>query len=438
MADSFYIGMDLCSDFTQLSYYNDITREPESVSQLNNKETYMMPNILFYSVSSKRWYVGGEASEARFSEQGVVIDGIFENLGSRTPVRVGNEEYSYNQLFLMMVKLHIDSFLYRYEDAVVKKLVISIPEYNSTIHSILSQLYKELDVPEECIEITSHLDSGLYYIFNQQHDLWINSVALYDYNADGLNYYRIDISRNRKPEIVSVTHDDYSEQMSLSIYGNDTYAMDNDFAKIAEYENKKAYISSVFLTGIGFSDKWMKKSTNVLCQGRRVFVGQNIYTKGACFRAVGGDYKKFYERFYVETKENVLYDVGIRTGNPVGEEKDDFVPITTGGKQWYNTRGHIEVILDDTDRIRLSYKSIRGGEEKQEVVKIHGIPKRPNKTTKLSIEAEFDSPSEGAVIIKDLGFGKLFPTTNKVYRKEFSLNDTPLPDEAEVEVEEDV
>ena len=39
MADAFYIGMDLCSDFTQLSYYNDITREPESVSQLNNKET---------------------------------------------------------------------------------------------------------------------------------------------------------------------------------------------------------------------------------------------------------------------------------------------------------------------------------------------------------------------------------------------------------------
>ena len=50
MAESYYIGLDLCSDSTQISYYNDIKREPETVNQLNNKETYMMPNILFYSI----------------------------------------------------------------------------------------------------------------------------------------------------------------------------------------------------------------------------------------------------------------------------------------------------------------------------------------------------------------------------------------------------
>ena len=125
-----------------------------------------------------------------------------------------------------------------------------------------------MGVKKNRIEITSHLDSGLYYIFNQPHDLWNNSVALYDYSADGLHYYRIDMSRNRKPELVTVQHEDYSSQISLSRYGNDTYQMDIDFSKIAEYELKKAYISSVFLTGVGFSNKWMKKSTNV--QPKRV------------------------------------------------------------------------------------------------------------------------------------------------------------------------
>ena len=47
MSEAYYIGMDLCSDSTQISFYNDISREPETVNQLNNKETYMMPNILF-------------------------------------------------------------------------------------------------------------------------------------------------------------------------------------------------------------------------------------------------------------------------------------------------------------------------------------------------------------------------------------------------------
>ena len=164
MADAFYIGMDLCSDFTQLSYYNDITREPESVSQLNNKETYLMPNILFRSTETGHWYVGGEASEARFNEDGVIIDGIFENLESKETIMVEGEEYTYPDLFVKMVKLHIDSFLYRYEDATIRKLVISVPEYSSRIYNLLSGLYKLMEVPESAIEITSHLDSGLYYI----------------------------------------------------------------------------------------------------------------------------------------------------------------------------------------------------------------------------------------------------------------------------------
>ncbi len=417
MADLFYIGMDLCSDFTQLSYYNDIKREPESVSQLNNKETYLMPNILFYSTDTEHWYVGGEASEARFNENGTVIDGIFENLSSDEDVNIAGQKYSYKQLFMMMVKLHIDSFLYRYETAEVRKLVISVDDYDPEVFQLLNGLYKDMGVEKEMIEITSHLDSGLYYIFNQPSELWNNSVALYDYSADGLNYYRIDISKNKDPKTISVIHEDYTDQISLSKFGNDTYQMDIDFAKIAEYEGKKAYISAVFLTGVGFSNKWMKKSTNVLCQGRRVFVGQNIYTKGACYRAVGGEYRAFYDEFFVETKENVLSDIGIT----LDDEKDTFVPIVTGGRQWYNTYGRLNVIMDDTDKITIVYRNHKTGDEKRETVRIHGLPKRPNKTTKLSLEVEFDSPKEGAVIIKDMGFGKLFPTTNKIYRKEFTV-----------------
>ena len=417
MAEVFYIGMDLCSDFTQLSYYNDIKREPESVSQLNNKETYLMPNILFYSTDTEHWYVGGEASEARFNENGTVVDGIFENLNSEETITVAGREYTYKELFMMMVKLHIDTFLYRYEAAEIRKLVISVETFDHEIFGLLSELYKEMNVDKNVIEITSHLDSGLYYIFNQPAELWNNSVALYDYSTDGLNYYRIDISKNKEPKTINVVHEDYTGEISLSKYGNDTYQMDIDFSKIAEYELKKAYISSVFLTGVGFSNKWMKKSTNVLCQGRRVFVGQNIYTKGACYRAVGGEYSSFYNEYFVETKENVLSDIGIS----LGDEKDTFVPIVTGGNQWYNTAGTLNVIMDDTDKVTIVYKNRKFDDEKREVVRIHGLPKRPNKTTKLSLEVEFESPNEGAVIIRDMGFGKMFPTTNKIYRKEFKI-----------------
>lgn len=417
MAEAYYIGMDLCSDSTQISFYNDISREPETVNQLNNKETYMMPNILFYSNSTGDWYVGSEASEARFKEDGVVLDELYKNAKSEDVVEVGGASYTYRQLFVMMLKMHVNSFLYRYEGATVKKLVITLPEYNKDIFRILKNFHKELGIPEENVEITSHLDSGLYYIFNQDSDLWINSVALFDYNADGLNYYRIDITRGKDPEIISVTHEDYTAQFNLALFGGDNILMDVTFAKIADHEMKKTYISSVFLTGLGFSEKWMNKSRNILCQGRRVFAGQNIYTKGACYKAVGGEYEEFYKKYFVETKENVIFDVGISSG----DEEDEFIPIALGGRQWYNIHGKINVILDDTDMITLIYKSRRTEQEVRETVKLHGIPKRPNKTSKFSLEVEFEDPHRGAVIIRDVGFGKLFPTTNKIYRKEFEV-----------------
>ena len=148
-----------------------------------------------------------------------------------------------------------------------------------------------------------------------------------------------------------------------------------------------------------------------------MFAGQNIYTKGACYKAVGGEYEEFYKKFFVETVENVTYDIGISSG----DEEDEFIPITTVGNQWYNTHGSVNVILDDTDEITLVYRNKLLETETRETVKLHGIPKRPNKTSKFSLSVEFENPHQGAVIIKDVGFGKLFPTTNKIYRKEFEV-----------------
>ena len=117
----------------------------------------------------------------------------------------------------------------------------------------------------------------------------------------------------------------------------------------------------------------------------------------------------------METSENVPFDIGISSG----DEKDEFLVIAEGGTQWYNIKGKINVILDDTDTITILYRDRKTGEITRDAVKLFGIPKRPNKTSKFSVEVEFDSRKNGAVIIRDVGFGKLFPTTNKIYRKEF-------------------
>lgn len=49
-----YLGLDLDPEYTQLSYYNVDTREPESVYHKEARDTYMLPNIMFYSAYNKK------------------------------------------------------------------------------------------------------------------------------------------------------------------------------------------------------------------------------------------------------------------------------------------------------------------------------------------------------------------------------------------------
>lgn len=414
----FYLGLDLCQEYTQLSYYNTETNEPESIYQLNTNDTYMLPNIVFYSNEDLCWYVGAEAPKHRFNQQGILIEDVVKKLPSSESIVLDENTYTYKDLFLLLMKGHIYEFLNRYENSKISKLVITVYEYREDIYEALEELYEVLDIEPDKIEVTSRINSYIHYVFNQPAELRNNSVVLFDYSIYGLDFYRIDVeNRGGRPAIIDVIHRDFRRELTYDMVFGDRQKLDNAFAGLADKELKEKYVSSVYLTGIGFGDKWLKNSTNVICSGRRVFMGQNIYTKGACYAAYSGHSVIEPGKYTVRTEDTVIYDVGIA----VKGDNSGFHVISYGGQEWYNMNGSIEIFLNDTNRIIMTYKNRIDDSFYKEVIEIHGLPKRPDKTTKLSLEVEFYSNAEGALIIRDVGFGKLYPTTNKIYRKEFTI-----------------
>ncbi len=430
-----YLGLDIGPEYTQLSYYNVDTGKPESVYHSDAKDTYLLPNILFYSHSHIKsdameekannlnypgWCSGAKASACRFEDDGVLIDHIYQKVIMNEEFEVAGKTYKAKELLVMLLALHIKQFTDELENFVIEKLVVTIADADILLIKAVRGLAAVLKLPDDNFDIVSHLDSGLYYIFSQPESLRNNSVALFDFGSEGLDYYRIDIARNKIPAIISVPHKDYKETFHFAAFGRDKEGMDDKFNEIVKALMSETYISAVFLTGTGFSDNWMKRSAATLCQGRRVFVGQNIYTKGACYRAYGGKYSEAFDGYFVDAEHTVKSDIGIS----LLDEKDTFCPIVTGGNEWFNTKGRLYVFLNETNRLKLVFKNILTGKVKSEVIEIHGLPLRPPKTTKISLELEFVSAKKGAVIIRDVGFGELFPTTNRIYRKEFCLDET--------------
>ena len=66
---------------------------------------------------------------------------------------------------------------------------------------------------------------------------------------------------------------------------------DERFKKIIQGVFEKKLVSSVFLVGEGFENNWYPQSLRVMCNGRRAFLGNNLYSKGACYTA----YKRVYQ-----------------------------------------------------------------------------------------------------------------------------------------------
>ena len=147
-------------------------------------------------------------------------------------------------------------------------------------------------------------------------------------------------------------------------------------------------------------------------------MGQNIYTKGACYHARLGAYEADKD-YILCTEGSIPFDIGVNVGEVEGRSR--FCPIAIGGREWYNMNGKVTVFLDDTNRVEMIYRDKISKEVVKEIIEIHGLPKRPPKTTKLCLEVEMYDEKMGAIIIRDMGFGKIYPTTNKIYRKDFSI-----------------
>lgn len=433
MADAqLYLGLDLGPEYTQLSYYNADTREPESVYHEEAKDTYMLPNIMFYSAYHKRigdgqndcykfidlsgWCVGAKASAYRFEDKGTVVDGVYEGTLNNENIEVEGRNYKASELMVKMLVLHIKQFTDTLDGFVIKRLTVTVADTDPHIIQAVRGLKTALKLSHDQFNIVSHLDSGLCYIFAQPEPLRNNSVGLFDFGRSGLDFYRIDMTR-KYPLIVTAQHTNYHDKMNLKRFGRYHEDMDETFADVVRECMDQVFISSVFLTGLGFSENWMKQSAAVLCQGRRVFVGQNIYTKGACYRSLGGVYTESLSRYFIDTEQTVKTNIGIN----LMDDKNTFWPIVYGGLEWFNTRGMVEVFLDNTRRIQIVYQDILTEEEFRETIEIYGLPARPPKTTKISIEVEYYGAERGAIVIRDMGFGTLFPTTNKIYRKEFDI-----------------
>ena len=368
MEQEFYIGIDFNDSWTQISYFRPGMEEPETVSTVVGQEKYRIPTV----------------------------------------AKEGKSQREMLPVFWRRI-LHMVPGLTDFSK--IAAVTVNLPELNRERVERMSATLQELSIPEERIFVAEDKESFCHFAMNQERELTQHDVALFRCEEDALSCLYLTKQPGTSPWRVEIL------QMELGILPREPADRDRRFGALARQVFLGKIVSAVYLTGDGLEGGWLKDSLNVLCRGRRVFQGKNLFTKGACY----GSYLQMHKekRGYVYFSEYKVPDnvfLKVHQG-----DRAFFQELAEAGESVFAVGRQYQVLLEGEPQVDVWLRAPDSSKARIVSLELTDLPKRPPKATRLRIEALSDERGRFLIRITDLGFGAWYESSGKVW--EYCINE---------------
>ena len=188
---------------------------------------------------------------------------------------------------------------------------------------------------------------------------------------------------------------------------------DREFSRFIQDTLGRGMYSSILITGKGFHQEWASNSITALCRHqRKVFYGNNLFAKGACYTAKEKLEDRELRRYLYLSDALVKYNIGMDMmimGSPA------YYSIIQAGKNWYECRSEFDLILDDTNQLTFHISHMQSSERQKVSMSLPGLVPRPNRTTRLRVCLECQTETTCKITVKDMGFGEMYPSSKKIW-----------------------
>ena len=413
------VGFDLCNDYSQIACYNYRTFEPESICEDLSKEQYLIPTVLGVTNIKKEWVYGEHAIELGNRGEAFLVYDIVGVIEREEEISIFDVPFTGVDLLERFLRKCFTLLKKAYPNESIQKIVFTVKETKSSLIDALRQALNNLKIKEERYFIQSHTRSYLLYALSQRRELWANDIGLFDFEESGLKYVQINIKSNTHPMIAGISQIDFSNQLNGPMLQRST---DENVRYLLENIIKSALhnqiISTIYFTGIGFEGDWADDLIASLCTGRKVFRGQNLYVKGACYGAKELIKPKITEDILFLTDEVLESDILINAYYNAGISE---VYLAKAGEVWKHFSNSIDVILDEEEEIEIIIRNALTNKETKQMIVLEGILSEPYKCTRIRIRVQLRSQKLCVITVKDLGFGEFYPTSNRVWEQSVPL-----------------
>lgn len=407
------VGIDLGQKVTQISYFDRKTYEavPIGVPDEYREETcYEIPSAIKWMPETGIWRLCcqmGDGSEA------IVFEDLLTLAERETCESVGHSIATAEILEHYLLKLlHVINV--QFPNEMLERLVITVPDKTPKLVEKLQNAGQNLGIWPDRMTILNYRLSYMYYAVSQPKELWLNNVGLFSFDRNRLLYSQIHIDRRTLPWIVGVSEKDLSDQLDYSMLEDPGVDSTYAFVTTAGTVLHKQMVTTLYVTGEAFEGAWAEDALQQLCNGRRVFRGQNIYTKGACYaaRELSGAGK--LEQCMFLDEEMITANVSLRVYHEA--QMQDLV-LVKAGSVWNEVDVSVDVIPDKEYEIQITAQDVIKHQTNAHMLSLSGFVGRENKTTRFTVRVRFADRETCIVTLKDNGFGEVSPTSNRIWER---------------------
>ena len=404
------VGMDICEDYVQLTYYDNELLSPESVSRGEGEEQYLIPARLAYRKSKNDWIIGDELDKEESGDI-VEVQDFIKYACLYEEIRVCDKTYKAEQLMKIFLEalLNVLNSFYPFNE--IEYLGITFPTVTKEMSYKMSAVLKELGFEKEKYILLTHDEAFLYYTINQKIELWLNDTALFELEEDGLHFRILTISKKLEPITAKISKKEKAEKLNKSLVRSNQEESANLFHTLSLIALEESMVSTIYAVGRGFIDAWADGVLRKLSPGRRIFRGQNLYAKGACLAAKD---KTSDEPTDIVLMEEDKTTVGFSI-MAVKDGKNTEITLLKPALKWYEAETEIDLIIKDEDELGIQINDFITKKTSQRFISFSGISTAEAGLTRIRLSLKFTNRDTCIIKASDMGFGSFVPTTNRVW-----------------------
>ena len=423
---SVLVGYDLGEQYSQISYLIYGAGDVDTVATVVGTKQYNIPTMLCKRKGVNQWFYGKDAVKNADEEGMIPVEGLLSLAAKGDKIELDGESFDPVALLTLYLKRSMTLMNFIASVDKIDAIMFTVDVLDDRMVEILSQASANLGLKTTHIYFQSHTESFYYFMLHQPTELWNYQVIACEHDGMRLKTYRMECNKRTTPIVVLIEEKIYEtliipEETEEETIKQDAYRLaDERFLGILQKMCEGRIVSSAYLLGDGFRAEWQKESLQFLCHSRRVFQGNNLFSKGACY----GLQEKLEPseegtKHVFLGKDKLKSNIGM---NVWRQGKESYYALLDAGENWYEAMKECEFLLAGEHELSFVITPLTGKNIETRGMNLTGAKRDGAPYTRYRLKMAMSAPETVCIKVTDLGFGELFPSAGQVWEESFDLS----------------